>query len=530
MNKPIAFTLDQAAVTQLLIGEELYSRKDVAVRELLQNSVDACRLQKNIHPRENLHIRIYKEESHLIVQDNGTGMDFETALNFLSKKGLSYYRSQEFKSIQPRLDFDPISRWGLGILSCFLIASNFVIETQMEGKAPCKFTITNVGEGWRYEELANRNAGTKIILTLNEEGSKMDLERVVRHYVKWSPIPIFLGKATETPITFDWTNDDEDVQNTIKKFLSSITLEGSLARPQKVRELDTDEIWLRQYYTGSGYHPDIMFLANQGFFIDGMPPYTSALPVPSQSILLLNLKKDLLDLNVARDNLRSDTPKFKAFEEKWLQMLIDWLQQDYKKTLDTDKKPDDGISKLIRYHLLTRNYSLDFENYVDRRKRSNSLDTIPEVYFDFIFNQIPYAVVAAGRLQVKTLAQIEAQSPNQIKVYLINVNYGAPYVRETPLKLLEAELQFVESQLREGLSNGGMLLFVPYSSYRSPDQVRPLHDWVMARRFSKLLDIEHVDLQQILASMSTRETKTPLDSLLPAGAPLHICLSLFVEG
>jgi len=46
INKPIAFELDRKAIVDLLIGTALYSRKDVAIRELLQNSVDTCRLRR----------------------------------------------------------------------------------------------------------------------------------------------------------------------------------------------------------------------------------------------------------------------------------------------------------------------------------------------------------------------------------------------------------------------------------------------------------------------------------------------------
>jgi len=147
IDKPISFRLDENRITQILIGEALYSRKDVAIRELLQNSVDACRLRKFLEPNEPVAIRIYREGNRLVVEDNGTGMDYDIALSFLANKGLSYYASEEFRAMREQMDFDPVSRWGLGILSCFLIASELVIETKRQGKDPCRFTIANVGEG-----------------------------------------------------------------------------------------------------------------------------------------------------------------------------------------------------------------------------------------------------------------------------------------------------------------------------------------------------------------------------------------------
>lgn len=52
--------------------------------------------------------------------DNGIGMDEYVVSNYLAKVGRSYYGSKDFKILG--LKMDPISRFGIGILSCFTVA------------------------------------------------------------------------------------------------------------------------------------------------------------------------------------------------------------------------------------------------------------------------------------------------------------------------------------------------------------------------------------------------------------------------
>ena len=55
------FTLEEKAIVNLLMGEKLYERKEESLRELIKNSIDACRLKKKlsecegsqIYPRNN---------------------------------------------------------------------------------------------------------------------------------------------------------------------------------------------------------------------------------------------------------------------------------------------------------------------------------------------------------------------------------------------------------------------------------------------------------------------------------------------
>jgi len=83
-------------------------------------------------------------------------MNFEDALDYFSRKGNSFYVSESLKEALKGKKFDPTSKFGVGVLSCFMLAHKMVIETKKDNSAPCRFTITNLAEGWTYEEGSRR--------------------------------------------------------------------------------------------------------------------------------------------------------------------------------------------------------------------------------------------------------------------------------------------------------------------------------------------------------------------------------------
>ena len=111
----------------------------VFLRELLQNSIDAIRLRKAYLKDKGLEIMgvINVEVEHLedgdaIITwtDNGIGMNEHIIRNYLAVAGRSYYGSDEFKN--EGLNIDPISRFGVGILSCFSVSECIEFETRRE--------------------------------------------------------------------------------------------------------------------------------------------------------------------------------------------------------------------------------------------------------------------------------------------------------------------------------------------------------------------------------------------------------------
>jgi hypothetical protein len=147
---PYRFELDDQRIYELLMGGAIYERPLVAVREMVQNAVDACKLRDALTQLDEPYVPLttnriivsYEEPSNehtqplLIVSDTGTGMDAFILERYFLKVGQSYYRSVEFNHERvalrkKNLDFAPISEFGIGFLSSFLLADRVEVETAM---------------------------------------------------------------------------------------------------------------------------------------------------------------------------------------------------------------------------------------------------------------------------------------------------------------------------------------------------------------------------------------------------------------
>lgn len=125
-------TMDQDRIIELLAGQNLYYDPGVFVRELLQNAVDAILTRREVDPLfgENegkiiVHTWVDNEGfGWFRIEDNGIGMDKHILRDYLLKVGCSYYTSDEYKAVMlhkvRKTDFTPISRFGIGLLSCFM--------------------------------------------------------------------------------------------------------------------------------------------------------------------------------------------------------------------------------------------------------------------------------------------------------------------------------------------------------------------------------------------------------------------------
>lgn len=134
------FNLSKNQVIDLLMGTKLYGDPAVALRELLQNSIDACLLRSALEKSwgntyaPEIVVKYYVENSEdvLEVVDNGTGMDQYIIDAYYSKVGSSFYKSVDFYDLksESRAKFTPTSRFGIGILSTFMVADTLEVDTR----------------------------------------------------------------------------------------------------------------------------------------------------------------------------------------------------------------------------------------------------------------------------------------------------------------------------------------------------------------------------------------------------------------
>lgn len=225
-------TMDQDQIMELLVGKDLYNDPSVFIRELIQNAIDAVRTReqldkgrpKNWKPQINIRTWMDEVGYHWFrIEDNGIGMTEEIIENYFLKIGRSYYASDTFQKEKIRQGADPsympISRFGIGILSCFMGDEN---SNQVEvstkhfgegGDRPSALRLSMHGmNGYYYmasqraghrpepmkgvtdaeKQLYLRQPGTVIAVRTNlyQTGKYRGFKEIVDRYVLYPTVPI----------------------------------------------------------------------------------------------------------------------------------------------------------------------------------------------------------------------------------------------------------------------------------------------------------------------------------------------------
>jgi molecular chaperone HtpG len=181
--KQMKFELDRGKLLNLLVGHTIYNDPTVAIRELLQNSIDAVRFQYHQERREaasrgyiikpemgKVVMRWNPEQKELIIQDNGTGMNLDIIQNHLLKVGSSFYDTPRFNI--ENSDFTPISRFGIGLLTCFMISDDLEIIT-CSSNVGRRIRMTSVHAEYLLKDLS---AGDPQLAGIEPHGTKVRLK------------------------------------------------------------------------------------------------------------------------------------------------------------------------------------------------------------------------------------------------------------------------------------------------------------------------------------------------------------------
>ena len=241
-------TMDQDKVMELLVGEELYSDPAAFVRELLQNAIDAVRTREQLDknrlnswkPQINIHSWMDEEGYHWFrIEDNGTGMTQEIIESYFLKIGRSYYTSDTFQKDKilcgASPEYTPISRFGIGILSCFMggkasnqveistkrFASNgkwhsalrlrmegmngyYYLASQQEGHTPGPMVGMTDQEKLPYLQ----QPGTVVAVRTNlyQTGKHSGFKEIVDRYVIYPPVPVHYDGPEGS---FDYTTKEK---------------------------------------------------------------------------------------------------------------------------------------------------------------------------------------------------------------------------------------------------------------------------------------------------------------------------------
>ncbi len=252
-----------------ILSDHLYSSPDVYIRELLQNAVDAvtgrrkledakesvggtengssaaseasvseekgvCAREAGIQNGAEGRILVEIEEGRSIAfSDNGQGLTEEEIHQFLAIIGESSKRSLE----SGRIETDYIGRFGIGLLSCFMVSDEIRMLTrscrsgdapvlEWRGKPDGTYTIKKMGaedfggeEEEQYKALA-ASCGTSVLLTakagMEEYFTRETIERLITYYGLLLPFPIIIRQHGQekqiNPTYLPWEGRDTNRQ------------------------------------------------------------------------------------------------------------------------------------------------------------------------------------------------------------------------------------------------------------------------------------------------------------------------------
>ncbi|MFJ6168285.1 ATP-binding protein [Micromonospora orduensis] len=210
------FEIDQHKILELLTGHTLYNDTKVVLRELVQNSIDAVRLQGVIEGASQyepaVRIKYVRPHVEIEVMDNGTGMSQEIIESNFLKVGSSRYQDPDFRKMYP--GFHPISRFGIGVLSAFMIADNVrVITSHPQDDEARELTLESVHGDYLIRLLDKsssdvpehiRDHGTCVRLKIRPSAGLEDVESVLKHWLVVPRCKIeFVSDESTARIGFD---------------------------------------------------------------------------------------------------------------------------------------------------------------------------------------------------------------------------------------------------------------------------------------------------------------------------------------
>jgi molecular chaperone HtpG len=326
------FSLDNKAIFSLLMGEKLYRSKDECIRELLKNSIDACKFRQETTKESyepKITFELASNNEKLIVTDNGMGMDDFIIEEYFTKIGSSFYSSEDF--LNQELDFNPLNELGIGFLSCFMIADEIIIDTKTENSDPLKIEIDNTSDYFLVRKSELKSTGTKITLYLKEDFKEnLDLEKIIKNYARHLEFPIFL-------ILYD--NNEIEIKerefipcpNSIKKERNPHKRAFTFKDKNSIIKIEDDDfegsICFRYGEDDFDSMRDVIFersvdnniLSNLGILVSNN---IDLLPETIKSLCSsdINLKRNVLDLNVARNDIQLNN-KYEQFQNK-LELVI----------------------------------------------------------------------------------------------------------------------------------------------------------------------------------------------------------------
>jgi molecular chaperone HtpG len=219
-----------------IIKKWLYSEKEIFLRELVSNAVDAIHKLQHINVIEGLRlseefvvdIAVDKEAGTLTVRDNGIGMTAEEIRKYINQIAFSSAEDfiDKFKDLDDKNQI--IGHFGLGFYSSFMVAKKVEIRSlSYQQEAAGAHWICDGTTSYELEEIERKERGTEVVLHLEEDEKEfldpVRIREVLKRYCNFLPVAIRLAGDTVNDRNPLWTKTPSEVsEEEYKEFYKKV--------------------------------------------------------------------------------------------------------------------------------------------------------------------------------------------------------------------------------------------------------------------------------------------------------------------
>ena len=365
-----------------VIKQFLYSDKDIFIREIVANAVDATQKLKALASsgdfkgdlgNTDIRIELDEEKKVLKVRDSGVGMTEEEVDKYINQ--IAFSSAGEFLEKYKDQIGSIIGHFGLGFYSAFMVSKKVTIDTLSwkEGATAVKWSCDGSPE-YKMGESAKKTRGTVITMYLDDDcaeyASHAKIQELLHKYCKFMPVKIIFGKEQEWKDGKYVDTEKDNVINNIEpiwtKAPADLTEEDYMKFYRDLYPMEEDpmfHIHLNVDYpfnlTGVLYFPKIkermaidkhkiQLYCNQMFVTDHVDNI-----VPDFLTLLHGvIDSPDIPLNVSRSYLQSDK-NVKMISTYITRKVADRLEEIFKEQRAQLESKWDNIKLFIEYGMLS---------------------------------------------------------------------------------------------------------------------------------------------------------------------------------
>ena len=209
-----------------VLAEHLYSNRQVALRELIQNAGDSTvrRADSSVAPpdyRPRLTIALHEAARTLTFADSGSGLSRDEIRDYLSTIGRSYTRElkEHMALFSPDAAQKLVGQFGFGFLSAFLLAERVEVDTlSMNGGAALHWESSG-DESYELAPGTRAEVGTTITLHVKPEAAYLLDAEILREsllrFADFLPFAIYMD-GDDAPLNrgrAPWEGDEDEELN-----------------------------------------------------------------------------------------------------------------------------------------------------------------------------------------------------------------------------------------------------------------------------------------------------------------------------